>query len=98
MALALCNEVDSICLERECRELEEGFGTRFTEPITSKNSCCLREIKKAIMEVDRRRLLERCEEKAPIRWWSVQDGLSCGIMLLIWGGRLLWDCRWSVEL
>lgn len=40
------------------------FGTHFTEAITSKNSCFLREMKKTIMEVDRKRLLERCEEKA----------------------------------
>ena len=63
VVLALCNEVDSICLVRECRELEESFGTHFTEAITSKNSCCLRQMKKVIMEVDRRRMLERCEEK-----------------------------------
>ena len=63
---ALRNEVDSICLVRECRELDENFGTCFTEAITSKNSCCLREMKKAIMEVDRRSLLERCEEKVPM--------------------------------
>ena len=25
--LALCSEVDSMCLIRECRELEESFGT-----------------------------------------------------------------------
>ena len=103
VVLALCNEVDSICLVRECRELEESFGTRFTEAITCTNLCCLREMKNAIMEVDRRRLLERCEEKAPMiakvaecPGWA--NYISCGIMLLIWGGRLLWDCRWSVEL
>ena len=28
--LALCNEADSICLVRKCRELEEPFGTHFT--------------------------------------------------------------------
>ena len=66
VVLALCNEVDSICLVRECRELEESFGTRFTEAITSKNLCCLRQMKKVIMDVDRRRMLERCEEKAPM--------------------------------
>ena len=66
VVLALCNEVDSICLVRECRELEESFETRFIEAITSKNLCCLRQMKKVIMEVERRRMLERCEEKAPM--------------------------------
>ena len=33
VVLVLCNEVDSICLVRECRRLEESFGTCFTEAI-----------------------------------------------------------------
>ncbi len=28
---SLTDDVDSLCLVRECRELEEAFGTRFTE-------------------------------------------------------------------
>ena len=62
VVLALCNEVDSICLVKECRELEECFGTKFTEAIISKNVCSIREMKKAIMEVDKRKMLE----KAPL--------------------------------
>ena len=63
VVLALCNEVDSICLVRECRELGRVLEHNFTDTITSKNSCCVRQMKKVIMEVDRRRMLERCEEK-----------------------------------
>jgi len=45
----------------------QGTGEEFfTEAITTRNSCCLREMLKTIMDVDRRRVLERCEEKAPI--------------------------------
>lgn len=66
VVLALCGDVDSLCLVRECRELEESFGTCFTERITSKEVCCLREIKKSIVDVDRRMLLEKCAEKAPL--------------------------------
>ena len=66
VVLALCNEADSLCLVRECRELEESFGTCFTKMITSKKECCLREMKKAIIGVDRRMLLEKCAEKAPM--------------------------------
>ena len=42
------------------------FCTYFTEAITSKNACSLREIKKAIMGVDKRKMLEKCVEKAPM--------------------------------
>ena len=66
VVLALSKEVNSICLVRECRELEECFGTRFAEAILSKNACSLREIKKVIMEVDKTKILERCGEKAPM--------------------------------
>ena len=33
MVLALCDEVDSfnLCLVRECREVEEGFGSNFID-------------------------------------------------------------------
>ena len=64
VVLALCNEVDSICLVRECRELEECFGTHITEAITSKNACSLRETKKAIMGVDKRKMLENYGESS----------------------------------
>ena len=34
--------------------------------ITNKKECCLREMKKAIIGVDKRMLLEKCAEKAPM--------------------------------
>ena len=65
-----CRQLKWVCgaglVVRECRELEEGFGTCFTKMITSKKECCLREMKKAIIGVDRRMLLEKCAEKAPM--------------------------------
>jgi len=36
VVLALCGDVDYLCLVRECKELEEIFGTCFTEMITNK--------------------------------------------------------------
>ena len=54
VVMALCCEVESICLIRECKELEN---FDFTESISSKNLCSLREMemkKTYIMEVDRR--------------------------------------------
>ena len=49
---------------RECRDLEESFGTCFTDMITSKDGCCLRDMKKIIADVDRRMMLEKCAGKA----------------------------------
>ena len=66
LVLALSSDVDSLCLVRECRDLEESFGTCFTGMITSKEGCCLREMKKNISAVDTRMLLEKCAGKAPI--------------------------------
>ena len=63
---ALCGEADLLCLVRECRELEEGFGTCFTKEVTGRKECCLREMKKVIFGMDRRVLLEKCAEKAPL--------------------------------
>ena len=60
VVLALSSDLDSLCLVRECRDLEESFGTCFTGMITSKEGCCLREMKKNIAAVDRRMLLEKC--------------------------------------
>ena len=64
--LALSDDTASICLVRECRELEEVFGTHFTQEILSDNAPPLREVKDAIHERDRTKLTAKCSEKAPM--------------------------------
>ena len=64
--LALSDDTASICLVRECRELEEVFGTHFTQEILSDNAPSLKEVKDAIHERDRTKLTEKCSEKAPM--------------------------------
>ena len=66
VVLTLGSEVDSLCLVRECRELEERYRTCFTKVISSKKECCLREMKKTIIGMDKRLVLEKCAEKAPV--------------------------------
>ena len=39
VVLALCDDVDSLCLVRECRELDEWFGSSYTDVILSKQDC-----------------------------------------------------------
>ena len=46
--------------------MEEMFGICFTEMITGKEGCCLREMKKNIVRVDGRMLWEKCAGKAPM--------------------------------
>ena len=43
--LSLCDDFDSSCLVRECRELEEVYGTGFTDDIIDKKVCSLKEVK-----------------------------------------------------
>ena len=64
--LALCDDADSICLVRECRELEERFGTHFTNVILNKSACSFKEMKKAVMDADKKTRMERYKEKAPM--------------------------------
>ena len=59
----MCDDADSICLVRECRELEEHFGTHFT---LNKIACSFKEMKKAVMDADKKTRRERCKEKAPM--------------------------------
>ena len=51
VVLALCDEVESICLVRECREMEESFGTQITMDFM---------IKKAILNADNTIRMNKC--------------------------------------
>ena len=69
--LALCDDADSLCLVEECKELEEWFGSTFTDIILSRSLDSIREMKK---ELDKKRA-DTCLEKAPMvaevsRWIS----------------------------
>ena len=51
--LALSQDVNSLCLVKECRELEEGFGTHFTDEILARGetTICMREMKEIMIIV-----------------------------------------------
>ena len=82
--LALSDDTASICLVRECRELEEVFRTHFTQEILSDNAPPLREVKDAIHERDRTKLTAKCSEKAP--------------MIAAVARRIIWSRLWDSEL
>ena len=84
--LALCDDVESICLVRECRKMEEHFGTHFTSDIIKKETTwSLKEMKKIIIEADKKMTIKKCGEKAPmIAKVAESPGQSCGIIPSIW--------------
>ena len=63
--MALYDDVEPICLVRECREMKEGFSTHFTNSIISKEVISIREMKNVITDVDNNRIV-RCKEKTPM--------------------------------
>ncbi len=63
---ALSDDMDSLCLVRECRELEEKFGTHFTEEILGESELSLRDVKNAIHKTDWKQLTARCSAKTPV--------------------------------
>ena len=52
--LALCDDADSLCLVKECKELEEWFGSTITDIIFSGSLGSIREMKKDILELDKK--------------------------------------------
>ena len=58
---------ESLCLVKECRELEEGFGTSFTDGVLSgAESVDFRHVRKEIRKIDREKMLEKCTEKSQL--------------------------------
>ena len=63
--LALCDDVDPLCLVKECKEMEKWFGSNFTDIILSRSLGSIREMKKEILELDKKKNEGRCLKKAP---------------------------------
>ena len=64
----IVDEVDSICLVRECKELEKMFGLGFTDEILQGDGMVrIGEVKEAVWKVDWEHLvrIRRCKDKAP---------------------------------
>ena len=75
MMRALSEEIDSLCLVNECRELEEGFGKSYTDGILwGEEGVSLREMRDEIRSADRDLLLERCVGKSRLVCRSGRGG------------------------
>ena len=62
---AFCDEISSLCLVRECDELEEALTTSHTGSILRGEAVETREMKEEIRKKDRRQSFSRCDEKSP---------------------------------
>ena len=63
---ALSQDIDSLCLVKECRELEEGFGTHFNDNILARREVHLKNIKASIHDLNQQQGAAKCSVKAPI--------------------------------
>ena len=62
---AIMDDVDSMCLVRECRELEKRLGVGFTDEILRGYGMVgMSEVKETVRKVDWERLVGRCKDKA----------------------------------
>lgn len=61
----LVDDVSSMCLVRECRELEEHFGSSVTDSILQRSETSIRAVKIRLKKIDYEIMLWRCTEKAP---------------------------------
>ena len=67
MMRVMSDDVESLCLVKECREMEEGFGTSFTDELLSgAESVDLRDVRKEIRKIDREKMLEKYAEKSQL--------------------------------
>ena len=57
---ALSADIESVCLVRECLELEEHFETNFTQLLLTSNSESSRQIRDLISKQDKQLLLVKC--------------------------------------
>ena len=67
MMRVMSDDVESLCPVKECRELEEGSGTSFTDELLSgAESVDFRDVRTKIRKIDREKMLERCAEKSQL--------------------------------
>ena len=64
---SLLDYPDSICIVRECRELEPSFRTQFTDQLLAEaDNVSVRGIKNQLLEIDKEIILATCDTKAPL--------------------------------
>ena len=72
---SLSDDMKSLCLVKECCELESTYGTNFTKDLLIDNNCvfkCI--IRKTVCGIDRDRLVLKCFTKSSFIAWVVERG------------------------
>ena len=93
---ALVDDPDSICIIRECRELEAAYHLKYTDSILcGADSVCLQQIKKEVLQADNTQLLDLCISKAPLIAKVVKDG---GSWPALWDSVRHLDSRHTIGL
>ena len=87
---SVVDDVASLCLVKECKELEEGFRTHFTDKILGGDAdqISMKEVKKVNGQLDREKRIELYEGKAP----QIEVMVRNGGWLRLWDTALDWDC------
>ena len=82
--VSMGDDVEALCLVKECRELETAFGTEFTEDLLKDNGggVSKRQFKEIIFKIGRESLLASCAEmgKVPLVAKIAQEvggGVGC---------------------
>ena len=83
---SMLEDPDSLCIVQECRDLEEEYGTKFTDKILADaDAVIMADVRKEIRKRDKETQLERCAEKIPHLLEVVKKGGS-------------WPTLWDVAL
>ena len=83
---SLMDDPDSLCLVGECRELEECFGTNYTDSILAgADEVSMDEVKRVVKQADGVRRLEKCADRAPLIAEVVNRG---GSWIKLWDATL----------
>ena len=93
---SLSDDVESLCLVKECCELESTFGTNFTKDLlTDSNFVSKCVIRKTIRGIDREGLVLKCSTKSPFIGGVVKRG---GSWPKLWDSTLHLGSRHTIGL
>ena len=63
---ACCDEISSLCVVKECQELESAFGLKATEKLLNREAIVNRRLKEDLRKKDHLLRSEKCKAKAPM--------------------------------
>ena len=69
----MVDDLESLCLIKECRELEKWFRVKYVDSVLGGGDFCLREAKEEIEDKDRKKLVRR-----RYLWWGKWHGSVVG--------------------